>query len=120
MPYVVAQPCINCKHTSCVEVCPVDCFYEGPNFLAIHPDECIDCNACVPACPVEAIYADDELPEEWAHYAQWNEYLAGQWQALGYNITEEKPALPDAETWATAPQSETKNEEDILTWEGAE
>ena len=120
MPYVVAQPCINCKHTSCVEVCPVDCFYEGPNFLAIHPDECIDCNACVPACPVEAIYADDELPEEWAHYAQWNEYLAGQWQALGYNITEEKPALPDADAWATAPESETKNEEDILTWEGAE
>ena len=81
MPYVVAQPCINCKHTDCVEVCPVDCFYEGPNFLVIHPDECIDCNACVPACPVEAIYADDELPEDQAHYAQWNEYLAGQWQA---------------------------------------
>ncbi|MDQ7039872.1 MAG: ferredoxin family protein, partial [Rhodothermus sp.] len=48
MPYVVCEPCINCKYTDCVEVCPVDCFYEGPNFLAIHPDECIDCNACVP------------------------------------------------------------------------
>src|SRR5690606_1484707 len=67
MPYVVAEPCINCKYTDCVEVCPVDCFYEGPNFLAIHPDECIDCNACVPTCPTEAIYADDELPEKWAH-----------------------------------------------------
>ena len=120
MPYVVAQPCINCKHTDCVEVCPVDCFYEGPNFLAIHPDECIDCNACVPVCPVEAIYADDELPEEWSHYTEWNAYLANQWQALGYNITEKKPELPDAEEWATPPQSETKNEEDILTWEGAE
>ena len=80
MPYVVAEPCINCKHTDCVEVCPVDCFYEGPNFLVIHPDECIDCNACVPVCPVEAIFADDELPEEWQHYAEWNTYLAEQWK----------------------------------------
>ena len=114
MPYVVAQPCINCKHTDCVEVCPVDCFYEGPNFLAIHPDECIDCNACVPACPVEAIYADDELPTEWAHYAEWNTYLATQWQALGYNITEKKEALPGCD------ENSTVTEEDILTWEGAE
>ncbi len=98
----------------------MDCFYEGPNFLAIHPDECIDCNACVPACPVEAIYADDELPAEWAHYAEWNAYLANQWQALGYNLTEKKAPLPDADAWATPPQSETKNESDILTWEGAE
>lgn len=120
MPYVVAQPCINCKHTDCVEVCPVDCFYEGPNFLAIHPDECIDCNACVPACPVEAIYADDELPAEWAHYAEWNAYLANQWQALGYNLTEKKAALPEAERFASPPESETKSEADILTWEGAE
>ena len=64
MTYVVVEACIKCKHTDCVSVCPVDCFYEGENFLAIHPDECIDCNACVPACPVEAIYADDELPSE--------------------------------------------------------
>ena len=120
MPYVVAQPCINCKHTDCVEVCPVDCFYEGPNFLVIHPDECIDCNACVPACPVEAIYADDELPEEWAHYAEWNTYLATQWQQLGYNLTEKKPELPECAEWSTPPQSEAKTEEDILTWEGAE
>ena len=120
MPYVVAQPCINCKHTDCVEVCPVDCFYEGPNFLAIHPDECIDCNACVPTCPVEAIYADDELPAKWEHYTQWNEYLATQWQQLGYNITEKKEPLPTAEEASTPPESETKNEEDILTWEGAE
>ena len=120
MPYVVAQPCINCKHTDCVEVCPVDCFYEGPNFLVIHPDECIDCNACVPACPVEAIYADDELPDEWAHYAEWNAHLASQWQTLGYNITEKKPALPEAAAYAVAPLSEQKSEEDILTWEGAE
>ena len=68
MAYVVAQPCVGCTFTDCVEVCPVDCFYVGPNFIAIHPDECIDCDACAPACPVEAIYPEDELPEEWAHY----------------------------------------------------
>ena len=117
MPYVVAQPCINCKHTDCVEVCPVDCFYEGPNFLAIHPDECIDCNACVPVCPVEAIFADDELPEKWGHYAEWNEYLSRQWAGLGYNITEKKPEMPGCEEASQPPQSETKTEEDILTWD---
>ena len=56
MAYVVAEPCIKCKYTDCVEVCPVDCFYEGPNFLVIHPDECIDCGACEPACPTKAIF----------------------------------------------------------------
>jgi ferredoxin len=116
MPYVVAQPCIHCKYTDCVEVCPVDCFYEGPNFLAIHPDECIDCNACVPTCPVEAIYADDELPAEWAHYTEWNAYLSEQWRAMGYNITEKKAPLATSEDCKDIP----KNEEDILTWEGAE
>lgn len=116
MPYVVAEPCINCKHTDCVEVCPVDCFYEGPNFLAIHPDECIDCNACVPVCPVEAIYADDELPEKWSHYTEWNRYLSDQWSSAGYNITEKKDPLPDAEEW----KSREKNEENILTWDGQE
>ncbi|HLT46394.1 MAG TPA: ferredoxin FdxA [Rubricoccaceae bacterium] len=119
MPYVVAQPCINCKYTDCVEVCPVDCFYEGPNFLAIHPDECIDCNACVPTCPVEAIFADDELPAEWAHYTEWNAYLANQWQQMGYNITEKKDELPTAEEFSKPPKLNEKTEEDILTWEGA-
>ncbi len=116
MPYIVAEPCINCKYTDCVEVCPVDCFYEGPNFLVIHPDECIDCNACVPTCPVEAIYADDELPEKWAHYVEWNTYLSEQWGALGYNLTEKKDALPDAEDWKT----KEKAEQDILTWDTGE
>ena len=116
MAYIVAEACINCKYTDCVEVCPVDCFYEGPNFLVIHPDECIDCDACVPVCPVEAIYVDDELPEKWAHYTEWNAHLADQWRELGYNITEKKDSLPDAEEWTT----KEKSEEDILTWEGAE
>ena len=68
MTFVVGENCIKCKHTDCVEVCPVDCFYEGKNMLVIHPDECIDCGACVPACPVEAIYALDEVPEKWKDY----------------------------------------------------
>ena len=113
MPYIVAEPCINCKHTDCVEVCPVDCFYEGPNFLVIHPDECIDCNACVPVCPVEAIYPDDEVPEEWEHYIQWNEYLSGKWQEGGYNIVEKTPPMEDAEEW----KDRAKSEADILDWE---
>ena len=64
MTYVVTESCIKCKYTDCVEVCPVDCFYEGPEFLVIHPDECIDCGLCEPECPIEAIYADDELPSD--------------------------------------------------------
>src|SRR4029077_9764226 len=63
MTFVVTDNCIKCKYTDCVEVCPVDCFYEGPNFLVIHPDECIDCALCEPECPVDAIFSEDELPE---------------------------------------------------------
>ena len=64
MTFVVGDACIKCKHTDCVEVCPVDAFYEGPNTLVIHPDECIDCALCEPECPVEAIFSEDELPED--------------------------------------------------------
>ena len=63
MTFVVSDACVKCKHTDCVEVCPVDCFYEGPNFLDINPDECIDCALCEPECPVDAIFSEDELPE---------------------------------------------------------
>jgi NAD-dependent dihydropyrimidine dehydrogenase PreA subunit len=59
MPFVVTENCIKCKHTDCVEVCPVDCFHEGPNFLVIDPDECIDCTLCEPECPVNAIFPED-------------------------------------------------------------
>ena len=66
MPYVVNQKCIKCKYTDCVEVCPVDCFYEGENMLVIHPDECIDCGVCEPECPVEAITPDtDDNATDW-------------------------------------------------------
>tara|TARA_R100000005_G_scaffold42963_1_gene20314 strand:+ start:6099 stop:6371 length:273 start_codon:yes stop_codon:yes gene_type:complete len=82
-----------------VEVCPVDCFYEGPNFLVIHPDECIDCALCEPECPVDAIYSEDELPEDQTVFLELNAELAEVWP----NITEMKDALPDAEEWANKP-----------------
>ena len=65
MTYVVQEPCVNCKYGDCVEVCPVECFYEGDDHLYIHPDECIDCGACVPECPVEAIVEGEDASEEW-------------------------------------------------------
>ena len=73
MTFVVGENCIKCKHTDCVEVCPVDCFYEGPNFLVIHPDECIDCAACVMECPVEAIYEESDVPSELSEWIERNE-----------------------------------------------
>tara|TARA_B100001142_G_scaffold216265_1_gene214386 strand:- start:374 stop:646 length:273 start_codon:yes stop_codon:yes gene_type:complete len=82
-----------------VEVCPVDCFYEGPNFLVIHPDECIDCALCEPECPADAIYAEDELPENQQVFLDLNAELAEKWE----NITEKKDALPDAEEWDGKP-----------------
>lgn len=99
MAFVVGENCIRCKHTDCVEVCPVDCFYEGPNFLVIHPDECIDCALCEPECPVDAIYAEDELPEDQVQFIAINAELAQNWP----NITEMKPALPDAAEWKDVP-----------------
>jgi ferredoxin len=72
MAYVIAEPCINVKDKACVEVCPVDCIYEGETMLYIHPDECIDCGACEPVCPVKAIFVDDELPAEWKQYSEIN------------------------------------------------
>lgn len=68
MPYVITEACIGVKDKACVDVCPVDCIYEGPDQLYIHPDECIDCGACEPECPVTAIFPEDSLPPEWATY----------------------------------------------------
>lgn len=96
MTFVVSDSCIKCKHTDCVEVCPVDCFYEGPNFLVINPDECIDCALCEPECPVDAIFSEDELPENESVFLELNAELAETWP----NITEKKDPLPDAEDWA--------------------
>lgn len=99
MTFVVGENCIKCKFTDCVEVCPVDCFYEGPNFLVIHPDECIDCALCEPECPANAIYADDELPEDQREFLALNAELAQIWP----NITLRKEPLPDAEEWNGKP-----------------
>ena len=95
MSFVVAEPCVMCRYTDCVEVCPVDCFYEGENFLAINPDECIDCAACEPECPVEAIFPEDDLPDKWAEYKDLNEKFAAEWP----NITEKKGELDTAEEY---------------------
>lgn len=95
MTFVVTDSCIRCKYTDCVEVCPVDCFREGPNMLVIDPDECIDCNLCVPECPVDAIYADDDVPEDQQDYIQLNAELSKRWPT----ITVKKDAPLDADSW---------------------
>ncbi|HSM91992.1 MAG TPA: ferredoxin FdxA [Anaeromyxobacteraceae bacterium] len=95
MAFIVAEPCIKCKYTDCAEVCPVNCFYEGPNMLVINPDECIDCGACVPVCPVNAIYAEGDLPEKWSEYTKLNAELCAKWP----QISRKKDPLPDAEKW---------------------
>ena len=93
MTYVVTEACIKCKYTDCVEVCPVDCFYEGENMLVINPDECIDCGVCEPECPAEAILPDTEDGmEKWASF---NRDYAVQWP----NLTRKLDAPPDADEW---------------------
>jgi ferredoxin len=95
MTFVVTENCIKCKLTDCVEVCPVDCFYEGPNFLVINPNECIDCALCEPECPLEAIVSEDDLKPEQRIFLDINAELAEQWP----NITVKKDPLPDADAW---------------------
>ena len=97
MTYVVTEQCIRCKYTDCVEVCPVDCFYEGENMLVINPDECIDCGVCEPECPAEAILPDTE-PEA-GKWLDLNARLAAEWPV----ITEKKDPRPDAEEWNGKP-----------------
>ena len=93
MTYVVDEKCIKCKHMDCVEVCPVDCFYEGENMLVIHPDECIDCGVCEPECPVDAIQADsDPGADKWLEY---NREMSEIWP----NITMKIDPLPDYEKY---------------------
>jgi ferredoxin len=96
MTYVVTEPCIKCKYTDCVDVCPVDCFHEGPNFLVIDPEECIDCTLCVAECPVEAIFAEDDVPDTQKHFTALNAELSKLWNV----IVERKDPLPDADEWA--------------------
>lgn len=99
MTFVITEHCIKCKYTDCVEVCPVDCFYEGPNFLVIHPDECIDCALCEPECPVNAIVSEDDLTVEQKQFLSLNDELARVWP----NITSKKEAPADAKSWEDVP-----------------
>ena len=97
MTYIVGDNCIKCKHTDCVEVCPVDCFYEGENMLVINPEECIDCGVCVPECPAEAIFSEDEIDVTWVEF---NRKYSEQWP----NITIRRDPLPDAEKMEGEPK----------------
>jgi ferredoxin len=95
MTHVVTETCIKCKYTDCVDVCPVDCFREGPNMLVIDPDECIDCAVCIPECPVNAIYPEEEVPASQKDFLALNAELAKSWPS----ITSKKEAPGDADDW---------------------
>ena len=99
MTYVVTENCIKCKYTDCVEVCPVDCFHEGPNFLVIDPEECIDCNLCLSECPAEAIFQEDDVPDSQRGFIALNAELSKTWPV----ITEKKDAPADADAWNGKP-----------------
>jgi ferredoxin len=99
MAFVVTESCIKCKYTDCVEVCPVNCFYEGPNMLAINPDECIDCALCEPECPVNAIMSADDVPTEQEQLLKINDEMSKVWP----NITLKKDAPADADEWKDVP-----------------
>ena len=99
MTFVVTENCIKCKLTDCVEVCPVDCFHEGPNFLVIDPDECIDCTLCEPECPINAIFDESDLPEGQEQFLQLNADLAASWPV----ITQMKDPPVDADDWKDKP-----------------
>ncbi len=99
MTFIVNENCIKCKYTDCVEVCPVDCFHEGPNMLVIDPDECIDCTLCEPECPVEAIKSEDDLTDDEQSILALNADLAKSWPV----INEMKDAPADADDWKDTP-----------------
>jgi len=106
MPHYVVDACIKCKYTDCVSVCPVDCFYEGPNMLVINPDECIDCGVCIPECPVDAIIDDYEMQsypdKDWITI---NEEMSQKWPV----ITEQKDPLPEADEF-----KDTKDKKNLM------
>ena len=95
MTYVITENCIKCKYTDCVEVCPVDCFHEGPNFLVINPEECIDCSLCEPECPINAIISDEDITDSNKHFLEINEKFSKKSPIL----TEIKEAPADAKEW---------------------
>lgn len=109
MTYVVTENCIKCKYTDCVEVCPVDCFHEGPEFLVIDPEECIDCTLCEPECPIGAIFPEDELPPGEEDFIDINATLALQWPV----ITQMKAPPADADEWNGKPDKRKYIEKDL-------
>lgn len=99
MAFVVTDNCINCKYMDCIDVCPVDCFHEGPNFVVIDPNECIDCTLCEPECPASAIYKDTDVPYELAEFIELNSKISAQWP-----VVHERSITPkDAEEWDGMP-----------------
>ncbi len=96
MTYVVTESCINCKHTTCVEVCPTEAFKEGENFLVIDPAHCVDCNLCPAQCPEEAIFSEYDVPEDQQHFIELNARLSLIWPV----IETAQPPLPDYESWS--------------------
>ncbi len=100
MTFVVTDKCVNCKYTDCVEVCPVDCFHEGPNFLVINPEECIDCGLCEPECPVEAIVSEDDLTEEDLDMLDINREYSERWPVIDSHKENDKEL---AEQWEGKP-----------------
>ena len=96
MTHVVTESCIKCRYTDCVDVCPVDCFKVGPNFIVIDPDECIDCAVCIPECPVNAIYPEEDVPDDQREFIEINAQLAKQWPVL----TRKQPHAPEAEEYS--------------------
>ncbi len=96
MTHIVTESCIKCRYTDCVDVCPVDCFRAGPNFLVIDPDECIDCAVCIPECPVDAIYAEEDVPEDQKDFIDLNAELSKEWPS----ITRAEEKADDADEWA--------------------
>jgi ferredoxin len=105
MTHVVTEPCIKCRFTDCVAVCPVDCFHEGANMLVIDPDECIDCGACVDECPAHAIYPEEDLPDNYQDFLELNVSYSGQWPLIN---TKQEP-LPTAEEF-----KEVEHKRDLL------
>lgn len=105
MTYVVTESCVKCKYTDCVDVCPVDCFKEGPNFIVIDPTECIDCGVCVPECPVDAIFADTDVDASQHPYIALNAELSMIWPT----ILKKKPQLESADEFKNV-----KNKRDLL------
>ncbi|MEY3741015.1 MAG: hypothetical protein RLZZ192_1691 [Pseudomonadota bacterium] len=99
MTHVVTENCIKCKFTDCVDVCPVDCFREGPNFLVIDPDECIDCAVCIPECPANAIFAEEDVPQDQLKFIALNAELSPKFDS----ISRSKKPLPDADDWNGKP-----------------